>query len=61
MRKDGKLTKREENKVCEGLEVIDVWLRKHMDDQEHPFNYWDVYVAHRELCNVVSAAFADEV
>ena len=59
MRKDGQLTKGEERTVCKGLGILAEWLTAHQNDENMPYNYWDLYNSHRELSNLVWVTFAD--
>lgn len=51
MKKDGKLTKAEERKVADAMEITRQWLEAHMEDEPKPYGFWDFYKAHREFCD----------
>ncbi len=51
MKKNGKLTKAEERKVADAMEITRQWLEAHMQDEPKPYGFWDLYKAHREFCD----------
>lgn len=44
MRKDGRLTKREERTVVKAVEIISEWVSAHMYDERPPYG-WDSIAA----------------
>lgn len=51
MRRSGQLTKAEERKVCDALEITRRWLDLHLEDERKPYGFWALYNAHRDFCD----------
>ena len=60
MHEDKTLTREEQHVVCDALEIIDTWIRAHVNDQQRPYGYADIAAAHRDLCDSMWTMTAEE-
>ena len=60
MSNDRRLTREEQRTVESALEIIDGWIRAHVNDQQRPYGYADVAAAHKELCDGAWTMFGKE-
>ena len=49
MKKDGTLTKQEERTVTKAMEIINNWVRQHIEDEKPPYGLGAIASAAHEL------------